>query len=88
MRWNENRVVPVHSGLQQQEISSFPVQSQTHYLLSKERLGGVRAWRKLKKVIEEIIGEVPENRVNVMCCFEGPVEVCRDKLIYSGTNSV
>lgn len=62
----------MHLGLQQ-HISGFSVPSVTDYLLSKERLGGVRAWRKLKKVIEEIIGEVLEKRINVLCCFEGPV---------------
>lgn len=57
IEWNEKRVVQIHSGLWHQETSSFPMQSETDYLLSKERLGRVRAWRKLKKVIEEIIGE-------------------------------
>lgn len=54
MGWNENRVVLMHSGLWQQEISSFPVQSETDYLLSKEGLGRVRAWRRLKKSLEKL----------------------------------
>lgn len=78
--WKENSVGQMHAGLWQQEIPSFPRQSETDYLLSKERLDGAKAWRKLKKVIEEIMDEVPENRVNLLCSFECPVEVFRDNL--------